>query len=300
MKISLGTWAFSFGPFADDPVPFAKVAARLSEAGYDGVEVCGFPPHITLDSYPTSESRRELARFLQDHKLGISGYVGDFSTINPTVEGNRERYLDLFRRNVELCADIGSPTIRVDTVAAPGSVRNRDYQATFDRLADIWREAAGIAAEAGVRMAWEFEPGFLFNKPSEILSMHQQVGHPNFFILFDTTHAYMCSVVGARQHGAREVLMGGVAELLTRLHGRIGHIHLIDSDGTLYGEETSTHCPFGEGLIDFPALVPSLLAIPGIEWWCIDLSFLANAWDLVESSREYVLDLLARAGAERS
>lgn len=300
MKISLGTWAFSFGPFADDPVPFAKVAARLSEAGYDGVEICGFPPHVTLDSYPTAESRRELARFLQDHNLGVSGYAADFSTINPTAEGNRGRYLDLFRRNVELCADIGSPAIRVDTVAAPGSVRNRDYQATFDRLADTWREAAGMAAGAGVRMVWEFEPGFLFNKPSEILSMHQQVAHPNFHILLDTTHAYMCSVAGARQHGAREVLMGGVPELLSRLRGRIGAVHVIDSDGTLYGEETSAHRPFGQGLIDFPAIAPALLAIPGIEWWCIDLCFLADAWDLVESSREYVLNLVRGAGSARS
>lgn len=295
MKISLGTWAFSFGPFADDPIPFAKVIARLSQAGYDGVEVCGFPPHVTLENYPDAGSRRELARLIEDHGLGISGYAADFSTINPTVEGNRARYLDLFRRNVELAADIGSPSIRVDTVAAPGSVRNRDYQATFDRIADTFREAAGIAAEAGVRTVWEFEPGFLFNKPSEILSMHAQVGHPNFRILFDTTHAYMCSVVGARQHGAREVLPGGVPELLARLRGRIGAVHIIDSDGTLYGEETSTHRPFGEGLIDFPAIAPTLAGIPDVEWWCIDLSFQRRAWELVEPSREFVLNLLRGA-----
>jgi sugar phosphate isomerase/epimerase len=148
-----------------------------------------------------------------------------------------------------------------------------------------------------VAMVWEFEPGFLFNKPSEILSMHQQVGHPNFRILFDTTHAYMCSVIGLRQHGAREVLGGGVAEMLTRLDGRIGAIHVIDSDGTLYGEETSTHRPFGEGLIDFKALAPLLLAAPGIEWWCIDLSFWKGSWDLVESSRQFVLNLLRSAAA---
>jgi sugar phosphate isomerase/epimerase len=258
MKISLGSWAFSFGPYADNPIPFDRTARRMSEAGYDGIEVCGFPPHITLDRYPTKESRREL----------------------------------VFRRNVEMCAEIGSPAIRVDTIAAPGSIADADYQAAFVRVATLWAEAAEIAQRGGIRMVWEFEPGFVFNKPSEVVAMHDKVGHPNFKVLFDTSHAYMCGVVGARQHGAKETLAGGVPEFLKKLEGRIGHIHLIDSDGTLHGDETSTHRPFGEGYIDFKGLAPQLLEVPGIEWWCIDLCFWADAWDLVEPSLEFVADLI--------
>ena len=119
----MGSWAFSFGPFADDPFPFKQVVAHLSQAGYDGVEVCGFPPHVTLDAYPCAEYRRELARFLQDHHMGISGYHADFTTVNPVVEGNRERYLDLFRRHVEMCADLGSLRPRGGSVA--GGRRHR-------------------------------------------------------------------------------------------------------------------------------------------------------------------------------
>ncbi len=294
MKISLGSWAFSFGPFAADPIPFEKTVERLSDAGYDGIEICGFPPHITLDSYPTTRSRKELVAFLKEHRLGVSGYAADFSSVNPVAAGNRQKYLDLFRRNVEMSVDIGSPSIRVDSIAAPGSIDDFDYQPTFDRLAGVWREAAQIAQNAGVRLVWEFEPGFAFNKPGEIVAMHQKVGHPNFYVMFDTSHAYMCGVVGARQHGARETLPGGVAEFLKKLEGRIGAIHLIDSDGTLHGDETSTHRPFGEGFIDFKALAPRLLAVPNIEWWCIDMCFWAGSWDLVESSLAFVADLLGQ------
>ena len=288
MKISLGSWAFSFGPYSDNPIPFDRTARRLSEAGYDGIEICGFPPHVTLDKYTTSDSRRELVRFLKDLRLGISGYAADFSAVNPAVEGNRDKYLDLFRRNVDLCAEIGCPSIRVDTVAAPGSVAG----AAFHCVAELWHEAAGIAQQNGIRMVWEFEPGFAFNKPSEIVRMHALTSHPNFRIMFDTSHAYMCGVVGARQHGEKETLAGGVGELLRMLQGRIGAIHLIDSDGTLHNDETSTHRPFGEGFIDFRALAPELLAVPGIEWWTIDLCFWAGSWELVESSREFVARLL--------
>ncbi len=294
MKISLGSWAFSFGPYSSHPVSFEDTAKRLSQARYDGIEICGFPPHVTLDKYPTAGSRGELVRFLRDLNLGISGYAADFSSVNPVAEGNERRYLDLFRRNVELCGAIGCPVIRVDSVAAPGSLSDQEYDPAFRRAADTWRKAAQIAQDAGIRLVWEFEPGFLFNKPSEILRMHQEVGHANFLIMFDTSHAYMCGVVGARQQGAKDILIGGVDEFLTKLQGRIGAIHLIDSDGTLHNDETSTHAPFGEGRVDFEALAPKLLQVPYINWWTIDMCFWDGAWELVDSSRDFVTKLLTR------
>ncbi len=291
MKISLGSWAFSFGPYASHPVPFDRVVRRLAEAGYDGIETCGFPPHVTLDQYASRESRRELVQFLRANDMGVSGYAADLTAVNPVVAGNRQKYLDLFQRNVEMCADIGSPAIRVDTLAAPGSIPDSEYGDAFRRVAELWREAAGMAQKAGVRVVWEFEPGFVFNKPSEVVAMHDLVGHPNFKVLFDTCHAYMCGVAGARQHPPKERLAGGVAEFLKKLDGRIGHVHLIDSDNTLHADETSTHKPFRQGLIDFKALAPLLLALPGIEWWCIDLCFWEGAWDLVEPSLSFVEEL---------
>ena len=292
MKISLGSWAFSFGPYSDHPVPFDQTARRLSEAGYDGIEVCGFPPHITLDKYPTPQSRKELSKFLEDLELGVSGYAADFTAANPAIAGNQQKYIELFQRNLEMCVAIGSPAIRVDTVAAPGSISEFDYRPAFERVADVWRDAAEIAERSNVKLVWEFEPGFAFNKPSEVVAMHDQVGHGNFKVMFDTSHAYMCSVVGARQHGVKETLAGGVPEFLHKLDGRIGHVHLIDSDGTLHNNETSTHRPFGEGFIDFNLLAPQLLDLDGIEWWCIDLCFWPGSWDLVESSREFVASLI--------
>ena len=223
----------------------------------------------------------------------MSGYAADFTTVNPVVAGNKQKYLDLFKRNLEICADIGSASIRVDSIAAPGSIEDKDYRPAFERLADVWHDAAAIAQQGGMKLVWEFEPGFAFNKPSEVLTMYQEVGHPNFMILFDTSHAYMCGVVGARQHGAKDILIGGVEEFLAKLKGRIGAIHLIDSDGTLHGDETSTHRPFGEGFIDFTALAPKLLDVPNIQWWCIDMCFWAGSWELVEPSLKFVRNLLS-------
>lgn len=295
MKISLGSWAFAFGPYSDNPIPFDASVKRLAEAGFDGIEVCGFPPHVTLDKYPTRASRNEIVKLLTDNGLGVSGYAADFCAAPPAVAGNEAAYIELFKRNTEMCVDIGSPSVRVDTVSGPFSVP--DYDESFRRVAGLWRQCAAVAQDAGIRLVWEFEPGFAFNKPSEVVAMHDAVNHPNFKVMFDTSHAYMCGVVGARQVGEKETLPGGVEEFLDKLKGRIGHIHLIDSDGTLHGDETSTHRPFGEGYVNFNALAPKLLAVPGIEWWCIDLCFWAGSWELVEPSLKFVRNLLAaRAG----
>ncbi len=292
MNISLGSWAFSFGPYTDHPVPFDRTARRLAEAGYDGIEICGFPPHVTLDACPTAAARAELKRFLDDLGLGVSGYAADLTAANPVAPGNEQKYLDLFDRNLELCSALAIPAIRVDTVAGPGAVSIAETPAALARVASLWGRAAERAARARIRMVWEFEPGFLFNKPSEILELHRQAGHPNFRVMFDVCHAYMCGVAAARQQGEPETVPGGVSGFLDLLEGRIGAIHLIDSDGTLHHDETSTHRPFGEGFLDFAALTPKLLAVPAIDWWCIDLCFWAGSWELVDSSLAFVRGLL--------
>ncbi|MBI5281739.1 MAG: sugar phosphate isomerase/epimerase [Candidatus Solibacter usitatus] len=298
MKLSMGAWSFSFGPFAAAPKSLDEIARRLAKAGFAGIELSGHPPHVTLDRYATAASRVELRRFLSDLGLGISGFSADLTGANPLAGHDRAAYLDLFRRNVELCAEIGSPSIRVDTFGAPGSIGGDQYHAAFYRLADLWRDCADAARQAQVPMVWEFEPGFVFNKPSEVLELHERVGHPWFRILFDTAHAYMCSVVGSRQHGKREVLEGGVAEFLEMLHSAIGAVHVIDSDGSLVGDETSTHVPIGDGRIPWSFLAPRLLSVPHVEWWCADLCFCAEAWELVEDNLKRVRDVIAAARAE--
>lgn len=293
MKISWGTWACSFGPYAGQPLQLDEIAVRAAAAGYDGLELSGYPPHVTLDAYATGESRQALRRRLTDLGLGLSGYSPDFSSVNPLAPENRARYLDLFRRHIELAADLASPTMRVDTVGAPGSVEDRDYYPALTRVADIWREGAEEAKQAGVRIVWEFEPGFVFNKYSEVIALHDRVGHPWFQLLFDTSHAYMSGVVGARQQGRKETLDGGVTEYLDRLDGRIGAIHVVDSDGTLLLDETSTHRPLGEGYLVWRKLLPKLASVRNIEWWCLDLSFWDGAADLIETSLVSLKNLMA-------
>jgi sugar phosphate isomerase/epimerase len=272
-KLSLGSWAFSFGPFSKDPWPFSKVLQYIAAAGYDGVEINGFRPHPHPDDYDTPARCLDLLKEIEGYGLGISGYAPSFADV-PPAEVDQEAYLRVFHKSLGFCTRCGINLLRVDTVSPPVPLSVDEYEKRFARLAHTWHAAAEESSRAGVKLVWEFEPGFWLNKPSEVLRLVKDVNHENFKLLFDTSHAYMCSVVGARQTGSPELLNGGVAEYGRLLLPVIGHLHLIDSDGSLHNQETSTHTAFGQGLIDFNAVLKVLQpVIKELPWWCVDFCF---------------------------
>ncbi len=296
-RISIGTWAYTIGPYAANPVPFDEVVARLAALGFDGMDLGSFAPHPTPDAFPTPESRRELRERVAGKGMAFSGIAADLWSQHLLDTEDDGPYLDAFRKNLRFAADLGIDCIRVDTVQPPTIFETVPEATARERLVKTWRTAAGEAEDLGVRIVWEFEPGFAFNKPSDIVGIVDEVGLPNFTVLYDTCHAHMCAAVGARQPGERETLPGGALELARKLRGKIGHIHLIDSDGTLHDDETSTHAPFGDGILDFDALLPELnrSGCPG-DWWTIDLCFWPDAWAVTERCKAAVDALNAKFG----
>ena len=77
-KLSIGSWAYTFGPYEDDPVPFDTVVKRLGELEFDGVEIGAFKPHIDINDYPMRSDRDKIKALLAKNNLEISGY--HFST----------------------------------------------------------------------------------------------------------------------------------------------------------------------------------------------------------------------------
>ncbi len=291
-KLSIGTWAYAFGPYQDNPIPLDKVVRTLGRLGFDGVEIAGFPPHVWPDDYPMKADRDIVRGLIKANGLEVSGIAADFwSAPGPGTDAAQEgnAYVKLFKKNLQLCVDLGAPGIRVDTVDGPDGPEGVDRDLACKRIASLWHECAHIAEEAGVRVLWEFEPGFFLNKPSEVVQMHDAVDHPNFWIMLDTCHAHMCAVEGARQPGTKETLKGGVLEFVEMLKGRVGHLHLIDSDGTLHDDETSTHAPFGQGVIDFDQVIPAIheAGYTG-KWWTIDLCFWPDAWDVTAAAKDFL------------
>jgi sugar phosphate isomerase/epimerase len=296
-KLSIGSWAYIFNQ--ETPTnDFHQVIHLLSDLGYDGVELGSFGTHPTPFSHPTRASRLALKKEVADHGLEFSGIAVDlwgFKKPGPSIlDEYPTSYVAAFLGFTVFGSDLGIKTIRIDTVEPPNffQTSRMDPKVAMDRLITVWDKCSKIAADHGMNVTFEFEPGFLFNKPSEVLQIVEGVrarGNPNFGVLFDTCHAYMCAVVGANQAGAKETLPGGDMELLQKLKGKITHVHLIDSDGSLNEHNTSTHNPFGTGKLNFDRLAPELInsGVPH-DWWCVDLCFWPNAWDVTADSKRFL------------
>ena len=299
IKLSIGTWAYTFGKYADNPISMEEVAKGLGDLGFNGLALGGFKPHGHYELYPTKEDRKKLVDLFKSHGLEINAYAADMWSY-PFAGGEADmvaKYEEAYDRSLEMCADCGIPIIRVDTVTPTPYPDDFDYPRMWDRVVEMFKKNAEKAKKEGILVVWEFEPGFIFNKPSEIVKMVKDVGMDNFKLQVDTCHVQMCAVVGAKQYGEKEVLKGGQLEFFEMVNGMIGDIHIIDSDNTLHDNETSTHAPFGEGVINFEEVVPAIVkAGYKSEWWTIDLCFWPNAWEITEDSKKFVDELFPKLG----
>ena len=272
-KLAFGSWAFSFGPFAHDPWSFKRLCEYAGEAGYDGIEINGFRPHPHHDDFPDTARCRELGVMMQHAGVVASAYAPDFTRV-PPAEVPAADYLVQLDVARAFCERMGIETLRVDTISPPDALDPDEYARRWDRLVGTWQEAARRCETSGVQVVWEFEPGFWLNRPSEVHGLLSAVDHPAFGVLFDTCHAYAGAVAGARQGPEPELLPGGIAEYARLLVPFLGHLHLIDGDGSLHNGETSEHLPFGQGDIDFEAVLSALEpALGSLEWWGVDFCF---------------------------
>ncbi len=306
-RIAIGTWAYAIGPYADSPIPFTEVVEKLHSFGFDGLELGGFGVHPNPDLQTTNEERGAVRQMWESRGMGCSGLAADLWSEKLITAADTSSYMTTFRKNIRFCSDLGIDVIRVDTTEDPGVLgRVGDepaqptvvpYDDALKRVCNTWRQCTQEAADAGIRVVWEFEPGFAFNKPGDILRVLDGVNHDNFMVMYDTCHANMIAKYGSRQPGECETLPGGARELAEKLKGRIGRVHLIDSDGTLHDNHTSTHAPFGQGELDFDELMPVIVAAgcPD-DWWTIDLCFWPDAWTATQECKRFVDGLVSRYG----
>ena len=274
-KISIGSWATALARIRTTD-SWEEVLQGLKDLNFDGVEVGGFRFTRARRMRRIRKTARNLWRRRRNTAWALR--VRAQSLGREADQHRGQRRLHRPSRTAQFAHDLGIQGIRVDCVQPPTIHAEIDYNIAKERVVNTWKECSKIAADLGCYVTWEFEPGFAFNKPSDVLRIVDEVNEDNFGIEFDTCHAEMVAGKGARQHGEKETLPGGCLEMAQKLKGKINHIHLIDSDGTLHHDETSSHPPFGDGYLDFDAIIPVLLdsGCPH-DWWTIDLCFWPDA-----------------------
>ena len=298
-KISIGSWAYLFGEYADNPIEMEEAAQKLNKLEFDAMQMGGFKPHGHYDLYPTKEDRKKLVDLFKSYNLVLNAYGADlwdypFATGGPEVE---KAYDEAFEKSLEMTVDLEIPIIRIDTVTETPYPKDFNYNEAWDKVVAKFKQVTQMAKKKNILVVWEFEPGFIFNKPSEIVKIVEAVGDDNFKLQVDTCHVQTCAVVGAHQWGEKETLPGGQLEFCKMVNGMIGDIHIIDSDNKLHDGHTSIHAPFGTGFINFEEVVPAIVDAGYTNpYWTIDLCFWPNAWEITEDSKKYVDELFTKLG----
>ncbi len=283
-KISRGSWCLAFGM---DPIPsLEQVVDVLSAFGYDGIELAGFFDHATIEKYPDAASRKKLVDWLSSKNLEIAGYApgpyGDFGRL-PWATGGDDvvaEYGKFFEDHLQFCVDCGITAMRVDPGDFGPLPRDVDYDKTWDRVVTTFRKHAERGAEVGVTMLWELESGQLFVKPSEAVKLLEDVGHDNLQLMFDVGHVEACCVIAHNQVQPQERLEGGQVEFVKMMAGKIGHMHVCDTDSNTWHNAFGTHLGIGKGIVDFDALIPAVVDSGYTsKWWSVDaIPMTAETW----------------------
>src|SRR5579871_118779 len=152
-KLSIGSWAYIF----NQEVPtndFHQILHKLSDMGYEGVELGGFNPHPGPDTCNTREKRQALRKEVKDHGLEFSGLAADLWSQKLWSVEDSGPFIAAFAKNVFFADDLGIDTIRVDTVEPVKKAKEEkaDPKVIFDRCARAFDLCAKLAADLGMKI----------------------------------------------------------------------------------------------------------------------------------------------------
>ncbi|MCC6694018.1 MAG: sugar phosphate isomerase/epimerase [Candidatus Hydrogenedentes bacterium] len=214
--------------------PIWEVLDFAARAGFDGIELVeGWP----MGSYPESndEKRVSALKGLYD-RYGLRVYTiqtggSDAYAADPE---RRKAWIAAFAERVHLCQALGCNLI--GHWPGGGLEGNRDVDQAIQHLAASYVEAATLCADAGMHLSFEIEPPFIFNTEEHLARILSETDHPACKTNYDPSHFDLMS----GSQGKPEQMLGRIGV------DHIGHVHLTDTDGTLY-QGTSRHVACGEG-----------------------------------------------------
>jgi inosose dehydratase len=251
--VTWGVWERTVG--RSDLIPPERMLETVSALGYAGIEL-GPPGYLPLDGLAAS-GLDLVGGFAPLHLADEAAYRADVAAwLDPVVD-------------VLLATGARGPVVLADAetderLAGTTALDRDDFARALERV----NEAVDRCRSRGVPVVFHHHAATYVETPDEI---ERFLAGTDVGICFDTGHA----VVG-----------GGTAVEVARLCGaRIEHLHLKDVDGDLLarvrrGEldleqawDGGLFCPFGEGVVDFDAV----LALPELR------SF--SGWTVLEQDR---------------
>jgi sugar phosphate isomerase/epimerase len=255
----------------------------LAELGYQSIA-------ITLDHHALSpfdsDLRDQLSRvksLLDEHRLRSVIETGARFLLDPRRKHQptllspwpaAEERLAFLRDAIEVAADLGSDAVSFwsGTPAEPA-----DPAKLMTRLVEQCRSLCAHAAERGVRLAFEPEPGMFIDTMPRFAELHERVGHPSFGLTLDIGHLHCLGETPIASH-------------VTRWREWLWNVHIEDMRRGVHD-----HLMFGEGEIDFAEVISGLHNAGYSGALHVELS--RHSHDAVETARRSLAFLRSAAGA---
>ena len=279
--------AFSSNAYLD--VPVERAIERIAGFGYRGIELLADVPH----AWPAGllrEQKESIRTALSAAGLTISNInafmmnaVADprqpywhpgWTDPDPHYRAIRREHT---KRALRLAAELGARSISTEPGGEiqPGQSR----QAASDIFYDEIMPVLDVAAEVGVTLLVEPEPGLLIEKFGEYLEFADRVRHPALGLNFDIGHAYC---VGEDP-----------AEWVPRMQAHTRHYHFEDIAAT----RVHHHLVPGEGAIDFEGVLRAIAAHTPDIWITVELyPYRDRPDEAATAARRHLLAAASAAG----
>ena len=281
--------AFSSNAYLD--MPIEQAISRVAGFGYKGIELLADVPH----AWPAGllpVQKESIRRAIDSSGLKISN-INAFM-MNAIADPRQpywhpgwtdpDRHYRAIRREhtkraLRLAAELGAPTISTE----PGGelAEGQTHQQATDIFYDEIMPCLDVAAEVGVTLLIEPEPGLLIEKFGQYLEFAERVNHPSLGLNFDIGHAYCVAE--------------DPAEWVPKMKAHTRHYHFEDIAAT----RVHHHLVPGEGAIDFDGVFAAIQKhTPGI-WVTVELYPYRQQPDAAaQAARVYLQASAARAGVE--
>jgi len=255
--------------------PIWEVLDFASRTGFDGVELVRNWP---TGGYPAADETGRIAALKRLYDafglavFSIQTAAGGAFTPDAAV---RAKWLDQFRDQARFAQAMGADAIGM---WPGGPLRGQTIEQAIERLAGSFREAAKIAGDLGLVAVFEIEPPFVFNTEEHLQQILAQADHPNLKTSYDPSHFDLMNGSTGRPH-----------EMLKRIGVKnIGFVHLTDTDGTLRDGGTSKHLACGDGHVDIPASLETLLEGGFRGWVMIDAWEIPDPYDACTKGKQAI------------
>lgn len=240
------TWGYGTNGFTDHPLDAALDV--MQSCGYGAVALTLGHPHLDPFAADWRERTEALAADLRRRALrsvvetGARYLLDPWTKHRPTlVDREAGARMDVLRRAVEIARILGSDCVSLWSGVLPDDVTAEAAHLLLDERLDA---LVGFAADHGVVLALEPEPGMLVETVADALAVRARLGDPvNLGITVDLGH---CVVVEP----------DGVVGALRAAGALLRNVQADDMRSVAH-----EHLPFGEGELDLVAALRTLSEI---------------------------------------